>query len=253
MKLGNLEEVLNYFAGFKRHGGERLFSLPDPVDGRRDLATAISPEKLGRMVLASREFLRSPSMAYFLKMQGRSNPSLRKEVVGVVFSHKELSEDTLWGELRKTTMHVVRHLEVNGFKVARSLAASDNKKSSAILLIPEFSELPPLEQRVGPTVDRQEDIGAFMTANRKKARLVWVDDEARLRLLCPRTYVKLDLLLRDIASGKAGEVGASPELARGMKRSAVVVGGRPLIRAAKASKWLDVGIREIVSDAIGTR
>ncbi|MDA4125064.1 MAG: hypothetical protein OK438_06415, partial [Thaumarchaeota archaeon] len=85
------------------------------------------------------------------------------------------------------------------------------------------------------------------------AKLVWVDDEARVRLLRQRGYVKFDSLLKDIATGKTGPVGVSEELRRGMKRSAVVLRGAQLERSSSRSKWLDAGIREIVSDAIGIR
>jgi len=253
MGFGSFKGTLRYFAGFKPSSRERLFSLPDPVDGARDLAIAISGEKLGRMILASREFLRNPGEAYFHGMRGRNHPALRGMVFAVVFSHRLLSEDTLWGELRKTTKHIVRHLDANGFKVARSMAASDNRLSSAILLIPEYSVLPALEQRLGPAVDRKKDVEAFISAGRRDARLIWVDEDARARLLRLRRYVSLADLLVDVIRGKAGPIGASSELERGMKRSGTVLSGPSLARAASGSKWLDDGIREIVSDAIGTR
>jgi tRNA nucleotidyltransferase (CCA-adding enzyme) len=253
MKFGSLEGVLRYFAGFKPSNRDRLFSLPDPVDEGRDLAIAISGGKLGRMILASRGFLRNPRGAYFHKMRGRSHTALRGMVFAVAFSHRLLSEDTLWGELRKTTKHIVRHLDMNGFKIARSMAASDNRLSSAILLIPEYDVLPEFEQRIGPTVDRRKDVKAFISSNRKDAKLIWVDEEARARLLRPRLYLSLADLLGDIVRGKAGPIGASNELEKGMKRSGSVLNGHSLTRAASTSKWLDDGIREIVSDALGTR
>jgi tRNA nucleotidyltransferase (CCA-adding enzyme) len=213
----------------------------------------VSGESLGRMVLASREFLRRPALAFFGSMLWKSHPSLRNEVVAVVFSHQPLSEDTLWGELRKTAKHIVRHLEVQGFRVARSMSASDNRARSAILLIPEVTKLPEEEQRVGPTVDRRKDVEAFISSNVKDTRLVWVDDDARVRLLRPRRYTDLTDLLMDVVKGKAGPVGASRELERGMKRSASVLRGASLTRAASSAKWLQDGIREITSDAVGTR
>ncbi|MGD0145678.1 MAG: CCA tRNA nucleotidyltransferase [Nitrososphaerales archaeon] len=253
MKFGSFVGVLRYFAGFKPSSRERLFSLPDPVDEGRDLAIAVSGEKLGRMILASREFLSSPREAYFRKMRGRNHPALRGMVFAVLFSHRLMSEDTLWGELRKTTKHIVRHLDANGFKIARSMAASDNRQSSAILLVPEYDALPRFEQRIGPTVDRKNDLESFISSNRKDAKLIWVDEEARARLLLPRRYLSLEGLLVDAVRGKVGPIGASSELGRGMKRNGSVLSGPSLARAALASKWLDDGIREIVSDAIGTR
>ncbi len=253
MEHGDFRSVLEWFSHYSLPEVGRAFTLTDPVDSRRDLGIAVSGERLGLMVLASREFLRRPLGAYFGRMSGKSHPSLRADVVAVVFSHKRLSEDTLWGELRRTTRHIVRHLEVQGFTIARSLAASDNDSRSAILLLPEFYQLPAMEQRLGPTVDRRKDVEAFMRSNSKESRLVWIDDEARVRLLRPRKDTRLVDALNSVARGRAGPVGASKELEAGMKRSASVLTGSSLAREASSHGWLQDGIKEITSDAIGAR
>ena len=253
MKLGSFEQVLRWFADEATPRDRRPFTLPDPVDEGRDLGTAVSGESLGMMVLASREFLRRPDLAFFRTMPGRNRPSMGDSVVAVIFSHRAMSEDTLWGELRRTARHIVRHVEVQGFAIARSMSASNNIDSSAVLLIPEISDLPPAEQRIGPTVDRRKDVEAFLSSNAKDSRLVWVDDDARVRLLKPRKHTRLPDLLKDIARGKEGNIGASPEIERGMKRSGVVLHGAQLRRAASKTKWLRDGLREITSDAVGTR
>jgi tRNA nucleotidyltransferase (CCA-adding enzyme) len=251
IKLGGFVKALEWFGSYQMPGEGRLFTLPDPVDEGRDLGIAVSGESLGRMVLASREFLRHPKVAYFHRMSGRARPSLRKDVVAVVFSHSTLSEDTLWGELRRTTKHIVRNLELRGFVVARAMAASDNKRRSAILLIPEFTTLPTMEQRIGPTVDRRKDLESFIKSNAAWSRLIWLDDDARVRKLLPRKYTSLAGAILDLARGRAGPVGASKELEAGMKKSARVLTGRALARAA-SSGWLQDGIREITTDAVGT-
>jgi tRNA nucleotidyltransferase (CCA-adding enzyme) len=251
IKHGDFKSVLEWFAE-SPIGQSRAFTLPDPVDEKRDLGIAVSGESYGRMVLASREFLKHPSVAFFRGMPARTRPSIKEEVVAVVFSHKRLSEDTLWGELRRSTKHVVRHLGVLGFVVARSMAASNNTDRSAILLIPEYTALPEYEQRVGPTVDRRKDVESFVSANAKASRLLWVDEEARVRLLRPRKYTDLAVALGDIVKGRAGPVGASKELEEGMRRSAKILSGASLRGEAKAAQWLRDGIKEITSDAIGT-
>ena len=253
LKLGGFLQVVEWFARYAVPGEGKVFSLIDPVDEGRDLGTAVSGESLGRMVLACREFLRRPSVAYFTRLPRRVRSPLAGRVVAVVFSHALLSEDTLWGELRRTTKHVVRHLEEEGFKVARSIAASDNLKRSAIILLPEFDELPKLEQRVGPTVDREKDVEAFLKSNSNSSRLVWVDGDARVRMLLPREHTSLDRFLTDLARGRSGHVGASKEIEAGMKKSSAVLRGRALSRAAATLGWLSDGVREIISDEIGTR
>jgi tRNA nucleotidyltransferase (CCA-adding enzyme) len=253
MDHGGLEKVLRWFADFKPASEERMFHLPDPVDEGRDLAIAVSREKLALMVLASRAFLRNPGRAYFMRTEGRRRPSMERSVVALVFSHRKLSEDTLWGELRRTMKHYVRHLEVNGFTIARSMAASNNLDSSAILFIPELHDLPELEQRVGPTVDRKKDVEAFLTSGQNTSKLIWVGEDARVRFLRARRHRKMSDLLEDLAKGRAGPVGASKALEKAMKRSATVLEGRRLEQVARSSPWLMDGLREITTDVLGTR
>jgi len=253
MQHGSFVAVLRYLAGYKAKGDDLLFSLLDPVDPTRDLGNAVSGEKLGRLVLACREFLSRPQRGFFERMAGKARTSIAESVVAVVFRHRRLSEDILWGELRKTVRHVVRHVEGRGFRIARAMAASNNSDRSALLFIPEFASLPAIEQRVGPTVDMRKETHEFILRNRGRAKLVWVDDDARVRLLQERDYTSLDRLLEDIAKGRTGPVGASEEVARGMAKSARVLSGRQLLRLAESEQWMRNGIREISSDAIGTR
>ena len=252
MKKGGLQDVLRWFAEEVKLGGGRPFTLPDPVDEGRDLGIAVSGESLGRMVLASREFLRRPTPAYFRQMTGRVRSSMRGRVVALVFAHDSMSEDMLWGELRRTTRHLVKHVEAQGFTIARSMAASNNHDRSAIVMIPEIEELPAVVQRIGPTVDRKGDVEAFVRSNARDSKLVWVDEDARVRLMKPRKHTSLLELLKEVARGKEGSVGASKEVEHGMRSAAVLTGAR-LAEAASAARWLQAGIREITTDAIGTR
>jgi tRNA nucleotidyltransferase (CCA-adding enzyme) len=244
--------VLGAFAAIKRQSDEKLLRLPDPVDPSRDLARAISSEKIGRMVLASRKFLGKPSITYFHRLGGKGRPAMRKNVVALVFSHTKLSEDTLWGELKRTLRHVQKHVEEKGFKLARVAAVSNNSDTSAFLFIPEFDLLPDLEQRLGPTVDRRTESESFIKVNKRRAELVWVDDDARLRILEKRKQKGLTSFLKEtIASGAKG-MGASARVGRGLARTGRVVSGRPLVRAANSLPWLSEGLAELASDTIGT-
>ena len=252
MKHGDLAGVLRHYAGAELPQKGEPLSLPDPVDPSRNLGVAVSAEKLGRFVLAAREFLSRPSPGFFSTMPARPREALKGSVVGVVFAHRRLSEDVLWGELKKSLRGLVRLADSRGFKVARSAAASDDATRSAFLIIPEFASLPTLEQRAGPTVDRPEETRSFVSAN-KSALLVWVDDDARVRLLQRRKFTSLPVFLREACSGKEGPFGASREVAEGLGRGARVLTGDALKSAARSRPWLQKGVEEITSDAIGTR
>lgn len=251
LRYGDFEGVLRYFADFKPHSTEEFFHLSDPVDEYRDLARAISPEKVARMVLASRAFLRRPALAYFLGVNRKRRPPMEPAVVGLVFSHDVLSEDTLWGELKKTLKHLQAHVEAKGFRIARAMAVTNARDSSAFLFLPEVARLPRFELRTGPSVDRRAETDEFISKNREKARLVWVGEDARVKLLQRRGRTELTDLLSDYIKG-VNEVGASREMSVGIGRSGKVVAGARLPRLASAKKWLREGLDEIVSDSIGT-
>jgi tRNA nucleotidyltransferase (CCA-adding enzyme) len=252
MAHDDFEGVLRFFAEFKPQSPEEFFHLPDPVDEGRDLARAISLEKLGRMVLASRAFLRNPSQSYFSGPKKTGKQSVQEEVISVIFTHGKLSEDTLWGELKRTLRHLESHIEAKGFKIARAIAVSNGTDSSAFLFIPEFSTLPGIEQRVGPSVDRKAETEQFISLNRRRAKLIWVGDDARVKLLQDRSQTELTDLLDDTIKGGLRRVGASREIAAGIARNGRVVTGARLHRLESANQWLRKGMEEIASDTIGT-
>lgn len=247
----DFEGVLRFFAEFKPHSPERMMRLQDPVDEARDLARAISNEKLSRMILASRAFLKRPSVAYFKKLREKRRSNLEEMVIAVLFSHVRLSEDTLWGELKRTLRHLEAYVEAQDFKIVRSAAASNGTDSSAFLLLPEFEALPPVQQRAGPPVDRIAETEEFIARNRRKARLLWVGDDGRLLILQDRRFSRLSSLLEDTIT-RIRNVGASREIASGIAESGVVIRGKALVRESTSKPWLRNGLDQIVSDTIGT-
>lgn len=245
--LGSLQD----FARFKPAAVEGLrVILRDPVDQERDLGRAISSEKLARMILSSRGFLRQPSSAYFMGLKGRRRPIQLFDPVAVTFKHGLLSEDTLWGELKKTLKQLQRLSDDAGFRIARSLAATDGKRSSAFLFLPEIQHLPHLEQRLGPTADRRAAAAAFVAANQADAKLLWVDEEGRLRLMRARRHTELAGLLSEAIAGGPPAKG-STEVSSGLRETGKVLRGSALRAAASSDPWLASGLEELVRDTPG--
>lgn len=252
MRHEDFAGVLEFFANFKPFSEEEFMHLPDPVDEGRDLARAISREKIGRMVLACRALLARPSESFFKDWPRRRRSSVQPEVIGLLFDHQPLSEDTLWGELKKTLKHIVAHAESRGFKITRSLAASNGSDSSGFLLLPGFRSLPKLEERLGPSVNRRSETDEFMSKNSRKAKLVWVGDDARVRLLQERKYTKLADLLSGVIAAGGVNVGASRGISPGIAKSGRVVSGYRLERLCSSSPWMRKAMDELVSDTFGT-
>ncbi len=248
---GSLEGVLRFFAGLKPNE-KSMLSLRDPIDEDRELAKAISRETVARMMLASRAFLARPSMAYFTNIKRRKRKGLVGRLVVIRFDHTPLSEDTLWGELKKSTKQLVRYLGERGFDVIRAAAASNDSDRSAIILQPGTVRLPNLEQHVGPGVEMSQEVSNFIAKNRDKSKLTWAADDGRVHILQRRAHTELRELLADIIRSEISDVGASREVASSIRRSGRIVTGSGIVREMSREVWLREGVEEIVSDTIGT-
>lgn len=247
----SLEATLRSFAVFVPDSEDEYFTLFDPIDDARDLGKAMSKETVARMVLASRAFLEEPSIAYFKKVAGRPRPGLHGRLLALAFEHQELSEDTLWGELKRSARQIAKHVRDEGFSLARVEAASDNVGSSAIILLAVVDTLPVVEERLGPSVEMSDGAKSFAAKNRDDAELVWVGEDGRLRLLAKRRFTSLGELLDDVLESRLDRIGVSKEVGRALAKNGRVLRGERLRREAAKKPWLKEGLERVLSDSVG--
>jgi len=246
-----LESALGSFAVFVPDSKEEYFTLFDPIDDKRDLGKAMSRETVARMVLASRAFLERPSIAFFKRVSGKARPKLQKRAYVIAFEHEELSEDTLWGELKRSARQIAKNIREEGFALARVEAASDNLRSSAIILLPAVDSLSDIEERVGPAVEMPEGAKSFAAKNRDAAQLIWVGDDGRLRLLAQRRFTSLGKLLDEILKSRVESIGVSKEIARALKNNGRVLHAESLQKEARKKPWMREGLTKTLSDSVG--
>ena len=173
----------------------KTFSNPltiiDPVDNRRNLGTAISPESVAKFILAARAFLESPSLMFFREgdkkyRQRSSNKLLLPNVLVVDFSHEKKSPDIIWGQLKRSTNAIVKQLELAHFVVLRSSCVTDEKKSAALAFLLESITLPAYTKKKGPEIFRKKDTASFLSNRKSKPLATWVDREMRIAMLIER-------------------------------------------------------------------
>jgi tRNA nucleotidyltransferase (CCA-adding enzyme) len=207
----------------------------DPVDSRRNLGTAISPESVAKLVLAARRFLEKPSLEFFKEGNKKryyyyhhhdrssSRKSLLPNVLVVQFSHESKSPDIIWGQLKRTTNAISKQLELAHFEVLRSTCITDEKSSAALAFLLESITLPPYTKKRGPEVFRRDDTTAFLSNTKSKPLTTWVDKEMKTTMLVERKatdarkFVKSLLLLNydeknNGDNGRGGGVGISKDL-----------------------------------------
>ncbi|MEM2207136.1 MAG: CCA tRNA nucleotidyltransferase [Sulfolobales archaeon] len=156
---------------------KKVFKAPlivlDPVDPKRNAASAVSAESLARVVLASSIFLQKPSKE--LIVSGVRAPELDsvknmchtitnsgREAIGVLFKlASEVVPDVLWGKLRSVTKSLIGFLQRAGFAVVSYSIWSDELSEAFLVITLLPKELPPYEVHPGPPLGKVTDIKSF--------------------------------------------------------------------------------------------
>ncbi|ABL87748.1 tRNA adenylyltransferase [Pyrobaculum islandicum DSM 4184] len=121
----------------------------DPVDPERNVAAAVSLTSMSTFILASRRFLKNPSITYFQQRQGAV---IKTNVVEVVFPYPNEPPDIVWGRYKRIGRSVFNWLKQCGFRVYRWGVESDEKSYVSLIYVVEQIELPPYMLHRGPPV-----------------------------------------------------------------------------------------------------
>ena len=141
----------------------------DPVDPKRNVAAALSEQKLYEFVDACREFEEKPTIEAFFppEAEGLDEPQLLRMLddrdtmlVAITFRAPDIVEDTLYPQLRKAEESVVRMMEQHEFKVFGSGVWSDGKRSAIVFEMLIWS-LPRVEHHIGPPLEQREHATRF--------------------------------------------------------------------------------------------
>jgi tRNA nucleotidyltransferase (CCA-adding enzyme) len=247
MNHGSFINVLRYFA---TNEWEKPFELRDPVDQGRDLARAISREKLATMILASRSFLSNPRLEFFTSMKGRKRTDLITQLYCILFKHGDIVEDILWGELKKTARKVSARLEDMGFRVTRTDQCTDGR-NSAILMLMLNDTIPKMEMKVGPPVFMKKNTEKFLEENAGDSRLTFVNREGRIVSLKDNKYSRLFDALSYMIKHESDAIGVSRDLIEGFSK-AKVLKGEEISRYALDKQWIMDCMDRVLSDTVGT-
>lgn len=169
----------------------------DPVDSRRNLGSAISPQSVAKFMLAARAFLENPSLEFFKegkyhhhhhhhRRNGASRKLLLPNVLVVEFSHEKKSPDIIWGQLKRSINAIAKQLELAHFVVLRSSCVTDETSSAALAFLLESITLPAYTKKKGPEVFRRKDTASFLSNRKSKSLAIWVDREMRIAMLIDR-------------------------------------------------------------------
>lgn len=181
----------------------------DPVDKDRNVAAAISKQKLSEFVFAARNFLQNPKKEFFFPKEKK--PLKKEKILNIIrargtkvamllFKHKRINPNVLYSQLRKTKKFIEKNLSENEFKIFRAYEWSDEKNSSCLIF--EFSvwKLPNVEHHLGPKIfSNEKDQEKFL----KKYKNAYIEGD-RFVVDKERKFSNAIKLLDEICKKKDG-------------------------------------------------
>lgn len=186
----------------------------DPIDTRRNLGTAISPESVGNFVMAARAFLSGPSIRFFNgRAKRHSAPKkIYSNVLIVEFRHRERSPDIVWGQLKRTLAAITRQLELADFKVFRSSCVTDEKKSAVLAFLLDSLTLTPFAKRTGPELYMKDNVASFLDNSKTAAHAAWVGPDLRASVLIDRKVTSARSYVRSLFGKDSVNSGISRDM-----------------------------------------
>ncbi len=178
----------------------------DPVDPGRNVAAALTMDRMFQFSAASRCFLQQPDMDFFFPsvVEPLSDQELlihlhdRKScLILLEFIAPAVVEDVLFPQLRKAEESVRALMERGGFSMLRSDVGSYGQKAFLLFELDVWS-LPKVSRRIGPPVWEAEHLRRFLSVHPAPLSGPYIE-EGRAVVELPRKYtLASDLLAAEL-------------------------------------------------------
>lgn len=201
-----LENASNWQHGeyidIKKSGRKNEFKDPliviDPVDSKRNVASALSIERLCEFIHYSRKFLHEPSIEYFQKKKRLFVKRFPDAEVYVIVFEGELLDDIIYPQLRKSAKYISTILEKNDFKPL-SYGLFKKGDLSGIVFEVEKYTLSPMVKHYGPKIFDRAHYDSFVS----KYKEAFIEGD-RAYTLRPRQFSKPLNVFLNIINEKEG-------------------------------------------------
>jgi tRNA nucleotidyltransferase (CCA-adding enzyme) len=210
-----------------------LFKEPlvivDPVDKGRNVASAVQPLKLHTFVVASRAFLKSPSLGFFYPPEttplsvNELKQRLKKRgsaIVFLCFGKVDVVPDILWGQLYKSQRSLRKLLKLSDFEILRDLAWSDEKTINMFIFELEDCCIPTVKSHLGPPLEKEHECEKFLAKHQNGLGTVsgpYIED-GRWVVQVRRKYTDACSLLREKLAGGGRSAGVAEQISRKLRK-----------------------------------
>lgn len=258
-RIGEVIDVENLYGG-RLDEARRFFDAPlivvDPVDVNRNVAAAVSEERLGELIMASKHFLNEPSLSFFYPGESVSLPvpALREKLMGlgfdlvfVIFWGEEAVPDVLWGQLYKSLRAIKKLLIQNDFNVLKASAWSDERARNVLIFALESSLIPSSKRHIGPPIDSREAVSFLAKHAGVDSTLVgpWIEGD-RWMVGVKRKYTNAASLLQDKLKDGGRDAGVAKKFAEGIKGSLKVLVNEEILSLYSSDKAFAVFLSDFL-------
>ncbi|MEA3202018.1 MAG: hypothetical protein QOE90_3446 [Thermoplasmata archaeon] len=197
--------VLDRLEGTPRFGDPLTFL--DPVDTKRNAASAVSADTLAHFAESCRAYLRREGLQFFFPRQlvPRAPDELelavrrrRSDFLLVRTKAPDVLADHLHDQMRKSVESIRKLLERHEFDLKRATYEVGDRELRILLELPRL-RLPDTVTHAGPPVRSREHAERFRKAwtGHRDARSPVYEEEGRLKVERARDYRRADELIRD--------------------------------------------------------
>lgn len=197
----------------------------DPVDPKRNVASALSLDNFALSIHLARAFLTAPSTSFFEVREEEYVLDARRGtgLLALELSRPDLVDDVLYPQIYHATRSIAALLEREGFKV-HSTRVGERDGYISLLFELEVYELAPVRKHVGPPVDMREHAERFLETYAHDARAmseVYIEG-GRYCIDLRREHPRADMLVR----ARLKECALGKDLRRVLLEDAVVLFGK---------------------------
>ncbi len=252
LHFGSCQDVINAIAKLKQNQVigkptkkfDTQIVIIDPIDSNRNLGAAISIENIGKFVLVCRAFMKKPSISFF---NPKAKPIVPKKnlenTIVVKFNFKPRSPDIIWGQIKRAATSLATQMEVEGFRVLRKAATTDEKKEAWLLFLMQSLKIYDEEVREGPDFFFEKDSEVFIRKNSKKSKIMWIDSSKKILSLQKRQHNDAKQFLQDLLKNHLNKSGMPKGLKTDIKKGFKIV---------LANKTNGKSIKEALAELVST-
>ena len=231
--FGSFTNVLKEFAKLKngnaigkpRKKFDSTIIIIDPVDSNRNLGAAISTENVGKFILLSRAFINKPSIQFFRNQRKKlSSKNILNNMLVLKFQYKKSPDDTIAGQIRRAVNSLSSQMEIAGFKILRNSSLTLEKNHAALLFLMDSLTISENQTHDGPSVFEENFSTKFVSINRKKSRIMWIGNNAKIMTLQKRSHTSAKLFLNDLIQNHLNKSGIPNGIKSDIKNMKITTG-----------------------------